>query len=306
MNRDFKGIWIPKEIWLAEGLTATEKVLWAEINSLYDESKDGCYASNEYLAEFMGVKERTVRDALCKFRQLGLIKDISFDGRQRVIKALQPDDQFCCRLADWRKSASLDGENPQGSVAVNRPSLIYRDTSRDTRLENTPTHPKKTTMSGNPDAEEKNAAIAACVSDSNSQTQKVSKKKAEFIPKVHEVANQMVHLLATHAPVYRPPPDMTDFLTSVQALLEKDKRSPEEILKVFEFALLDSEKRDTFPGWKSHVARNKRKETPPVFLRKYFEQIHHFMESQPKRKFAPSSDMERAMESTRKANERAL
>ena len=50
MDRDFKGIWIPKEIWLDERLNALDKIILAEINSL--DGEDGCYASNQYLAEF--------------------------------------------------------------------------------------------------------------------------------------------------------------------------------------------------------------------------------------------------------------
>ena len=41
--RDFKGIWIPKEIWLSEQLSLMEKVLFVEIHSL--DNEDGCYAS---------------------------------------------------------------------------------------------------------------------------------------------------------------------------------------------------------------------------------------------------------------------
>ena len=33
-ERDFKGIWIPKEIWLSEQLSLVEKVLFVEIHSL--------------------------------------------------------------------------------------------------------------------------------------------------------------------------------------------------------------------------------------------------------------------------------
>lgn len=32
MKRDFKGIWIPREIWLDRRLTAKDKILWALIN----------------------------------------------------------------------------------------------------------------------------------------------------------------------------------------------------------------------------------------------------------------------------------
>lgn len=51
MDRNFKGIWIPKEIWLSEDLTTLEKILLVEIDSLEDEEK-GCFASNKYFADF--------------------------------------------------------------------------------------------------------------------------------------------------------------------------------------------------------------------------------------------------------------
>lgn len=53
MKRDFKGIWIPKEIWLNEELTIMEKVFFIEIDSL--DNEDGCYASNNYFADFFKI-----------------------------------------------------------------------------------------------------------------------------------------------------------------------------------------------------------------------------------------------------------
>jgi hypothetical protein len=52
-KRDFKGIWIPKEIWLDDNLTIMEKVFLVEIDSLDNES--GCFASNKYFSEFFGL-----------------------------------------------------------------------------------------------------------------------------------------------------------------------------------------------------------------------------------------------------------
>lgn len=92
IKRDFKGIWIPKEIWLFEGLTIAEKALWAEIDSLYDEDKGGCYASNEYLCKFNGVKLRFLQIMISNLKSKGLIEQVSFDGRQRIIKAVKPKD----------------------------------------------------------------------------------------------------------------------------------------------------------------------------------------------------------------------
>src|SRR5512145_1551891 len=57
--RDFKGVWIPREIWLSPTLSLMEKVLFVEIHSLDNER--GCYASNRHFAAFFGVSERQIR-----------------------------------------------------------------------------------------------------------------------------------------------------------------------------------------------------------------------------------------------------
>jgi hypothetical protein len=58
MERDFKGIWIPKEIWLAKDLTLQEKVFLVEIDSL--DNEDGCFATNSYFAEFFELSKTRV------------------------------------------------------------------------------------------------------------------------------------------------------------------------------------------------------------------------------------------------------
>ena len=54
-NRDFKGIWIPKEIWLSKDLTPLQKLFLAEIDSLDNEF--GCTANNHYFANFFNCSE---------------------------------------------------------------------------------------------------------------------------------------------------------------------------------------------------------------------------------------------------------
>ena len=72
MERDFKGVWIPKEIYLHEGLTPTDKFLLVEIESL---SKNGeCFASNEHFAKFLGVSKKHVSRLISKLSQMNLIK----------------------------------------------------------------------------------------------------------------------------------------------------------------------------------------------------------------------------------------
>ena len=84
-NRDFKGIWIPKEIWLDKRLNALEKVILMEIDSL--DVDDGCYASNQYLAEFCGCSETKVSLTISKLIDNGFLYVESFDGRTRILKS---------------------------------------------------------------------------------------------------------------------------------------------------------------------------------------------------------------------------
>lgn len=62
--REFKGVWIPKEIWLDEDLSIQEKVLMAEIDSF--ESANGCFASNSYLGKFLGLSPSRVSGMISK------------------------------------------------------------------------------------------------------------------------------------------------------------------------------------------------------------------------------------------------
>ena len=85
-ERDFKGVWIPKRVWLDEELTMLDKGILIEIDSL-DMGGDGCWASNEYLARFCGCSECKVSLAISKLVKLGYIRVESFDGRRRKIKS---------------------------------------------------------------------------------------------------------------------------------------------------------------------------------------------------------------------------
>lgn len=86
MERDFKGVWIPRTIWTDDRLSALEKVILAEVDSL-DKGEEGCYASNKYLAEFCQCSETKVSMAVSKLIEMGYLKVAKFDGRTRVLKS---------------------------------------------------------------------------------------------------------------------------------------------------------------------------------------------------------------------------
>jgi hypothetical protein len=94
MSRDFKGVWVPREIFLNRNINALEKFLWTEIYWLNDRSKGGCFATNEYLCKVLDVKERRLQEMLANLKNLSLIEYISFDGRRRIIRAIIPNEEI--------------------------------------------------------------------------------------------------------------------------------------------------------------------------------------------------------------------
>jgi hypothetical protein len=70
-NRDFKGIWIPKEVWLSDDLTMQEKLFFVEIDSL--DNEDGCFATNEYFAKFFGISKTRVSKVINSLVKKGYI-----------------------------------------------------------------------------------------------------------------------------------------------------------------------------------------------------------------------------------------
>lgn len=85
--RNFKGIWIPKNIYLNQNLSWTEKILLIEIDNL--DNDRGCFASNKHFAKFLNVKENTISIYIKHLKELGFIEQTSFDGRIRVLKVNQ-------------------------------------------------------------------------------------------------------------------------------------------------------------------------------------------------------------------------
>jgi hypothetical protein len=83
--RDFKGVWIPKEIWLSEQLSLMEKALFVEIHSLDNER--GCFASNRYFAEFFGVSERQIRSYIASLKDKGFITVSIHNRNERIMRA---------------------------------------------------------------------------------------------------------------------------------------------------------------------------------------------------------------------------
>lgn len=112
-ERDFKGVWIPKTVWLDERLNALEKVILTEIDSL-DQGERGCWASNKHIADFCQCSETKVSTAISKLIKLGYLYVQNFDGRQRELKSCLSKfesltDEKC--KADYKNLKESNTEN---------------------------------------------------------------------------------------------------------------------------------------------------------------------------------------------------
>jgi hypothetical protein len=108
-HRDFKGVWIPKEIYLDKNLTVMEKLLLAEIDSLSKEDV-GCVASNSYLAEFLGCHRTRASHWVKSLSDKGYVSvELVYEGEQVIERKITS-------LLHVRMS-SVGGANLQGGSA---------------------------------------------------------------------------------------------------------------------------------------------------------------------------------------------
>lgn len=91
-QRQFKGIWIPKEVWESKELTLQQKVILVEIDSL--DNEEGCYASNKYFSDFFGISNGRISQIISELIDKGYLnveyikKDNQILGR--ILKIQSP------------------------------------------------------------------------------------------------------------------------------------------------------------------------------------------------------------------------
>ena len=119
-NRDFKGVWIPKEIWLNTDLFIIEKVLLVEIDSL-DNSDRGCFASNEYLAKFVQLSEGRVANIISDLKKRKFIIQVFFDGRNRGLRINKSESSFNENVkAEYTKTGKQTTRKREHNNTVNK------------------------------------------------------------------------------------------------------------------------------------------------------------------------------------------
>ena len=100
INRDFKGVWIPKEIWLNKDLTIMEKLFLVEIDSL--DNDKGCFASNAHFAEFFGITKGRCTQIIKSLEKKRLVTiKLEREGKnvsKRIIKVVRKLNTLVSKL----------------------------------------------------------------------------------------------------------------------------------------------------------------------------------------------------------------
>jgi len=84
MNRDFKGVWIPKDVWLDKELGWVEKLFFVEIDSL--DNEQGCFASNNYFSKFFGITPQRASQIINSLISKGKVTSHIESENSRVIR----------------------------------------------------------------------------------------------------------------------------------------------------------------------------------------------------------------------------
>lgn len=125
-KRQFLGIWIPREIYLNKDLTWTEKILLVEIKSL--DNDKGCFASNDYFAEFLSCTTTTISTSISKLKKLNFIKQVSFDGRTRILKSeFKFSQRQSLKKFKGRTQKNLKHNNTDNNTIIKKEKIIKKD-----------------------------------------------------------------------------------------------------------------------------------------------------------------------------------
>ena len=87
-QRDFKGVWIPKEIWLNRDLSVMEKLFLVEIDSL--DNEQGCFASNKHFSDFFDISKGRCTQIIKSLEEKGLVSiKHEYKGKQIIRRTIR-------------------------------------------------------------------------------------------------------------------------------------------------------------------------------------------------------------------------
>lgn len=242
-NLRFTGIFIPAEILSMKELSFADIIMLSWIDALHSDEHNGCFASNAYFAERLGLSEETTRKSIAKLKGLNLVEQVSFDGKTRVIRA--------CKENWFQRPKSTEnqgGKNPPSSSQTGRkipgrlvekshPSYIY---SKEERKEISPQQPST------------QHNVYSQKASPNSLSLGLSSFLFENIKKINPKHKK---------------PKLENWAIEVDRMLRIDKRDAEEIRKVIEWL-------PSHDFWKTNILSTEK-------LRKHFDALWIEMQKKP-------------------------
>jgi len=133
-RRHFRGVWARPEVFeLVRNGNISAKAAWLllVIDSLVNLKKKDCFASNQYLAEEIGVKEQVVKHLIGQLVEAGLVIRTGFNGRQRHMRTTWS------RLPEGSELTWQPGQKRPGRGVGKDPHIIasrYITTKRENRV----------------------------------------------------------------------------------------------------------------------------------------------------------------------------
>ncbi|XDD48586.1 helix-turn-helix domain-containing protein (plasmid) [Leptospira sp. WS39.C2] len=120
MKTNRKGIWIP--VWIENlNLSHSQTKLFAEIVSLHDNG--GCFASNRYFSEILGLKADTISRIITSLKKLGILEQTGFDGRRRFLKPILKIQSDTLEIFPMQNPEMNVPKNLGGTEKKSKPAL---------------------------------------------------------------------------------------------------------------------------------------------------------------------------------------
>ena len=116
MERQFKGIWIPAEIWNDKDLTIQEKFVLAEIDSF--SGPEGCFAMNNHFAELLTLSPNRCSAIITNLEKKGKITRLNVyaKGTKKIVKRYLKTVNYYSK-----NTPSINGSTP--SIIEYTPSI---------------------------------------------------------------------------------------------------------------------------------------------------------------------------------------
>ena len=140
-ERDFKGVWIPKEIWINKDLTIMQKLFLVEINSLDNDS--GCFAGNAHFVDMFELSKQRCSQIINSLAEKEYI-DITliYNGKQIQKRIIRVSNKFDRVSSTLEGVSSFQGEGVKKLRGGCQEKLIVNNTISNT-VSNTVNKKKK-------------------------------------------------------------------------------------------------------------------------------------------------------------------